>query len=50
MDPEIHNNLIDGVREEISDEEGEEVSNKLNPICSYQIGALSSIVFYNEHE
>jgi hypothetical protein len=38
------------VREEISDEEGEEVSNKLNPICSYLIGALSSMVFYNEHE
>jgi hypothetical protein len=38
------------VREEISDEEGEGVSNKLNPICSYLIGALSSMVFYNEHE
>jgi hypothetical protein len=33
------------VREEISEEEGEGVSNKLNPICSYQIGALSSMPF-----
>jgi hypothetical protein len=41
--------LIDGGREkEVWEEEG--ISNKLNPIYSYQIGTLSSTAFCNEYE
>ena len=42
--------LIDGGRDEEVGEE-ERISNKLNPIYSYQIGTLSSVTaFCNEYE